>query len=1049
MKRIIEYFVKHVVLVNFSIVVILVLGAIAAMNMTSSFFPERETQYITVQAVYPGASPIEMEESIVLKIEENLEGISGIKRVTSYTEENRSTIDAEIYASADENEVLQEIKNAVDRISSFPTGLEQIVVFKEEPVNLAGKMVLRGDVPITALKEISERVEDDLRDYENITRVSTFGVNSPEVEINISETALRNYNLTIQEVSRAISEENIRSTGGIIRGPELEYRIRVEEKSDFAKNFKNIPVKTQSDGTIVRLSDVASVKDTFSEGTQRLFLDGQRGISITVNTTNNEDILSASASIKEYIKKFNSRKSGVELILVDDATQNLRDRIDLLQENGLIGAALVLILLGLFLRIRLAFWVALGIPISFCGMFILALYYGLTINVISLFGMIIVIGILVDDGIVVGENIYQKYEEGLPPIEAAVKGTLQVVPAVSSAIITTVIAFSFFFFIPGQLGQFFSEVSFVVSTTLVISLIEVFIFLPAHLAHSKALHQKHDKGGMQAYTSNLVKRIRDRFYVPFLEFTLRNKTLVGLSSVALLIITLASITGSIIRTTFFPEIEENTIQVNLRLTRALNDRITEKQGREILAAARRLNQQYREELGMKRDMFQHMEMRVGYESNELSLLFYLLPAKEREIRSAEITEDLRKEVGVIPRADQLSFGGGTPFGKPVAISLTSPNFQELLTASEELKTRLSEMPELADVIDNQNSNEPELHLTLKDKARALGFTLQDVISQVRNGFFGKEVQRLQRGENEVRVWVRYDLADRSGGDDLMNMRVTNNRGDKYPLKELVNIDYKLGLVSINHRGGEREIRIEADLSDTDISAPDVLEEIETSILPVLTSKYPSLDYSLEGQARQTGEVAQAAQTVLPILLLLIFGIILFTFKSFSQSAVLFLIIPFGLIGAAWGHYIHGMAIGILSILGIIALVGIIVNDGLVLVTTFNDKLREGMPYQEAIVETGRARFRPVILTTGTTAAGLAPLIFEESFQAQFLIPMAISVAYGLLIATFLLLALLPLLLVTSNNIKRTLHWLWEGEWISHRDAEPAVQEQQWEKENAE
>ncbi|TYP92021.1 Multidrug efflux pump subunit AcrB [Fodinibius salinus] len=1049
MKRIIEYFVKHVVLVNFTIFAILVLGSVAAFNMTSSFFPEVEPQFITVQAVYPGASPLEMEESIVLKIEDNIEGVNGVKRITSYTEENRSTINAEIYASVDENEVLQEIKNAVDQISTFPTGLEELIVYKEEPTNLAGKMVLRGDVPITTLKDMVEQIEDDLRDYENITNVSNFGYNNPEIEINVSEKELRNYDLTIRDISRAVSEENIRGTGGIIRGPELEYRIRVEQKSDYAKNFKNIPVKNKPDGTIIRLSDIAKVKDTFNEGTQRVFLDGQRGVTITVNTTNNEDILAASSSIKEYIKEFNNRKKNSELILVDDATKNLRDRIDLLQENGLLGAALVLLLLGLFLRIRLAFWVALGIPISFCGMFMLALYYGITINVISLFGMIIVIGILVDDGIVVGENIYQKYEQGLPPIKAAVEGTLQVVPAVTSAIITTVIAFSFFYFIPGQLGQFFSEVAFVVSATLLISLIEVFIFLPAHLAHSKSLHQNNGKGGIQEYTSNLVKKVRDRFYIPFLEFSLRNKTLVGLSSVAILLVTLGAISGTTIRTTFFPEIESNTIRVDIRLRRALNNDITESKGREILAAARRLNKRYRKEFDMDRDMFEHMELQVGYESNQMSLVFYLMPAAEREIRSAQITEDLREEVGPIPRTNQLSYGGGTPFGKPVAISLVSPNFDQLRKAAQELKVRLSEMSELTDVIDNQNSNEPELHLTLKDKARALGFSLQDVISRVRDSFFGNEAQRLQRGKNEIRVWVRYDLANRSGADDLLNMRIANNQGNKYPLKELVNIDYKLGLVSINHRGGEREIRVEADLSDADLSAPDVLEEIETSILSVLTSKYPSLDYSLEGQARETGEVATAAKTVLPILLLLIFALILFTFKSFSQSIVLFLIIPFGIIGAAWGHFIHGLGLGILSVLGIIALVGIIVNDGLVLVTTLNDKLRDGMPYYEALVETGRARFRPVILTTGTTAVGLAPLILEESFQAQFLIPMAVSVAYGLLVATFLLLALLPLLLMAANNLTRLCHWIWEDEWITYRAAEPAVKELKWEEENEE
>lgn len=612
------------------------------------------------------------------------------------------------------------------------------------------------------------------------------------------------------------------------------------------------------------------------------------------------------------------------------------------------------------------------------------------------------------------------------------------------------VAFAFFYFIPGQVGEFFSQVAFVVSATLLFSLIEVFIFLPAHLAHSKALHKgdgKFDK--IQEYTSNLVKLVRDKTYIPFLKFALENKTLVGLGTLAILIVTFASINGGIIRTTFFPDIESNRINVDIRLTRALYSEITEKQGREIIAAAERLNERYRDEFDMDQDMIQNMELQVGYESNQMSLVFYLLPAKERPIRSAEITEDLRAEVGEIPRTNLLSYGGGSPFGKPVAISVISPNFEELNEAAMELKTRLREMPELTDVIDNQNENEPEVHITLKDEARALGFTYRDVITQVRNSFFGNEVQRLQRGKNEVRVWVRYDLEDRSGGDDLMNMHITDEQGNRYPLRELANIDYKLGLVSINHRDGEREIRVEADLSDRKLSAPAILGDIEARILPVLKQKYPGISYSFEGQARQTGEVQDAALTALPIILLIIFGLILFTFKSLTQTFVLFLIIPFGLIGAAWGHYIHGIALGILSVLGLIALIGIIVNDGLVFVTTFNDYLREGKPYKEALIETGRSRFRPVILTTGTTAVGLAPLIFETSFQAQFLIPMAVSVAYGLLIATFLLLALLPLLMMTANNLIRGFHWLWEGEWISHEEAETAVVEMNWERENDE
>lgn len=1048
MRKVIRFFVKNVSLVNLCILIILFFGVFAALQLSSTFFPERETQYITVQAVYPGASPVEMEESIVLKIEDNLEGITGIKQITSRTEEDRTSVQAEIYADADENLVLQEIKNEVDRISTFPTGLEELNVYKEEQLNPAGQLVLKGeDISITALQDLADQVEDDLRSYDNITRVSIFGYNEEEVEISVKEEALRNYGLTIEDVSQAIAAENIRSTGGILRGEELEYRLRVEEREYYAAGFKDIPIIKNEDGTIIRLSDVAEVKDDTQEGAQRVFMDGERSINITVNTTNEEDILTASENIKEYIEEFNSSREGVELELVDDATENLRERIGLLQKNGLLGAFLVVLLLGMFLRVRLAFWVALSIPISFCGMFILAVWYGLTINVISLFGMIIVIGILVDDGIVVGENIYQKYEAGLPPIEAAVEGTMQVVPAVTSAIITTIVAFSFFFFIPGQIGEYFSEVAFVVSVTLAFSLIEVFIFLPAHLAHSKSLHEENDKESFQQKIANSIKIFRDRAYLPFLEFSLRNKALVFFGTLSVLVITMASISGPIIRTTFFPDIEQNNIDVEVFLTRAINVDYTEEQGRRMAEAGERLNEKYREQFDIDEDIIRNIETRVGYETNELNMTYYLMSSEERPIRTPEIVSDLREEVGDIPRATRVSYEGGSPFGKPVAISLISSNFDELENAADQLKTELKNTPELADVIDNQDEEEPEIHISLNDRAYALGFSTREISNQVRDAFFGNEVQRLQRGKNEVRVWVRYEEDQRRSETDIMNMEVTDEEGNRYPLSELADLSYELGLVSITHRDGVREILVEADLSDPQLSAPDILSELEQTTLADITSTYPSVSYELQGEAEQTSDVTSAASTILPILLLLIFVIIVFTFKSISQALVIMAIIPFGIIGAAWGHYIHGIALGILSLLGIIALVGILVNDGLVLVTRYNDELREGKSVYEAMVTAGKARFRPIILTTATTAAGLAPLILDGSFQAQFLIPMAISVAYGLLAATFLLLILLPILLITANNAKRLMHWLWEGEWISQLDAETVIQNKKWEQEN--
>jgi len=1049
MRSIIRFFVKHVVLVNLCIFVIIFFGSLAALNLTSSFFPEQQVRFINVQAVYPGASPIEMEESIVLKIEDNLAAVNGVKEITSRTEENRTTVTVEIDTGIDPNLALQEIKNEVDRISTFPAGLEEITVSKQDQLNPAGQLVLRGDVSVTALQDLADQIEDDLRKYDNISRISIFGYNSPEVEISVRESALRNYGLSIDDVANAVAAENVRSTGGILRGSELEYRIRVEERDYFATGFKDIPVITQPDGTIIRLSDVANVQDDLEEGAQRVFLDRERAIKITVNTTNNEDILLAAESIKEYIKEFNTGRSGVELVLVDDSTKSLRDRITLLQENGLIGAALVLLLLGMFLRIRLAFWVALSIPISLCGMFVVAIWYGLTINVISLFGMIIVIGILVDDGIVVGENIFQKYEEGLTPIDAAVEGTMEVLSAVTSAIITTVLAFAFFFFIPGQLGEFFSDVAFVVSATLIVSLIEVFIFLPAHLAHSKSLKRNASNGKLQEKVANSIKKFRDSVYIPFYEFSLRNKALVFLCTLSIFVFTIASIGGSIIRTTFFPDIEENSITVSVMLTRAINVEYTERQGRRMVSAGEQLNEKYRGEFGIEDDIIRNIEMRVGYETNELNMTYYLMPSEERPLRTSDIIEDLRAEVGPIPRVERVSYDGGSPFGKPVAISLFSPNFNELNLAADQLMNEMRSNLQLADVLDNRDDEEPEIHIELKDRAYALGLTTQQVSSQVRDAFFGNEVQRLQRGKNEVRVWVRYDIDERRSEANILNMEITAPDGSRHALSELANLSYRQGLVAIYHRNGVREVLVEADVANNRVSAPDIISTLENETLPRIITAYPSINYALQGEAQETGDVVGATKTALPVLMLLIFAVIVFTFKSVSQALVIMSIIPFGLIGAAWGHYIHGIPLGILSLLGIIALVGILVNDGLVLVTAYNDNLRKGLDVYEAMIEAGRSRFRPIILTTGTTAAGLAPLILDQSFQAQFLVPMAVSVAYGLLGATFILLILLPILLITASNVVRTVHWIWEGEWISLESVQPVLKDLQWEQENEE
>lgn len=1055
MRKAIQFFTKHVILVNLGILLFILFGVIAASSLTSTFFPNITVQFIYVEATYPGASPIEIEEGVVLKIEESLEGTKGVDRVTSVSQENFATVTVELLPNQDANVVLQEVKNAVDRISSFPSGLERVVVYKQLPVNQVGEIALVGDVTPTSLKSTLDAFEDGLIAYEGLSQLQLSGFTEPEIQIGVSEDKLQAYGLTFADISRAVSASNIRTTGGILRGEQREFTIRVDEQSYYAKGFNDIVVKAQPNGTIVRLSDVAVIEDTFNENTNKGTLDGQPAVFIFVTTTNDEDIIAASEYIKEYIAEFNEQNNILEAVLVDDATVPLLERIELLSENGLIGVLLVFILLGLFLRIRLAFWVALGIPISFLGMIVLASFYGVTINVISLFGMIVVIGILVDDGIVVGENIYQKYEQGMHPIQAAVEGAMEVVPSVTSAILTTSLAFGFFFFVDGQLGDFFSDIAFVVAGALLVSLIEVFLFLPAHLAHSKDLHQDPNKvdKSVRRWMENRLFYVRDHLYIPFLRFSLKNKTLVVLSSVGLLLIAMGAIAGGYVQTTFFPNIEQNAATATLEMPQGTSESITQARVDQIIRGAEQLNESYKELTGDDIGYIRNIVAKIGPGSNRAQVTFYLLPSEEREIQSFDISLAIKESVGPIPDATLLSFVSQNPFGKPVSVSLAADNFDELRSAKEMLISEMYKLDVLRDITDTDNEDQPELKITLKDRAYVLGFTNREVISQVRNAFFGNEVQRLQRGTSEVKVWTRYILEDRRDIGQLLNMRIRSVDGGSYPLRELANVEYGSGLVAINHRDGKREIRVEAELANLDVSGTDALNRVENIALPKVLAAHPNVTYQFEGQIRETEKAAASAQVALPVILILLFSIVTYTFRSFMQAIVLYCIVPFGIVGMALGHFIHGFQISLLSFLGFVALIGILVNDGLVFINAYNRLIRSGMDVVEAIVETGRSRFRPIVLTTATTCAGLSPLIFEKSFQAQFLIPMAITIAYGLLVGTFLLLSVLPSFLLIANNIRKNVKWLkawaWEGEKlkIERHEVEPAYIETVWEKEN--
>jgi len=1047
MKNFVAFFIKYPVAVNILMICTAVFGYFGLQDTNSSYFPLDDSKLIFINITYPGASPAEIEEGVVLKIEDNLRGLVDIDRVTSASRENAATITVEIVEGAEIDIILANVKNAVDRVPSFPTDMEPPVISKQENINNAITFTVSGEgLPLITLKEEARKIEDDLRTLQDISQIELSGFPAEEIEIAVKEDKLLAFNLTFSEVAAAVRNTNLLTTGGNIKTETEEYLIRASNRSYYGDGLDFIVVKSTSSGQIVRLRDVAVVRDKWSETPDRIDFNGNPAVQIAVSTTNTEDLLLATDEVKRYIEKYNEKNDVLKLNISQDSSIALNDRQNLLLENGLMGIFLVLIFLSIFLKPSIALWVAIGLPFSFLGLFIFAPTF-MTINVISLFGMIIVIGILVDDGIVIAENIYDQFENGKPKLRAAVEGSQQVMPPIIAAILTTMIAFSTFLFLPERLGSFFGQISTIVIIILLISLVEAFLILPAHLAHSNALNKDAKPFFLNVWADKGMSWLREKLYVPTLKFVLNFPVFGFAIPIALLLVTVGAFQGGIIRFTFFPTVASDRVSISLELPQGTSESITDSLINIIEQEAWNSNKALTKVDSLP--LIENIVRRLGPGSSSASLTLNLLPGEKRDIPASVISNDIRKRVGPIYEAESVVYGSGNAFGgSPVSISLVGNNVDELKKATENLKYNFGENARLTDITDNDPAGIKEIKLELKDNAYLLGLDLQQVMSQVRSGFFGNSVQRFQRGRDEIRVWVRYDRSNRSSIANLDAMRIVTPDGNRVPLSEIANYTIGRGEVVINHIDGRREIRVDADMADPKDSAPEILADIRANVMPDLIAKYPTVTPLYEGQNRGFARIGAALGKVLPIILLLMYSVIAFVFRSYGQPLLLFILIPFCFVGVAWGHWIHGVSVNILSGLGIVALVGILVNDGLVLVEKFNLLLKDGWSYHKAMVEAGRSRFRAIFLTSITTVAGLAPLIFEKSFSAQFLIPMAISVAYGIAYATFMTLFLLPLLLSLKNNVKVLLKWFWTGKKPTKESVERALIELESEKEAA-
>jgi len=1042
MKKLISYFIKYPVAVNVLIIAFLVFGVVGAMNMKSSFFPLTESRIITIQLNYPGASPLEMEEGVVLKIENNIKGLVGIDRFTSISVENSAVITVEVIKGYDVDVALANVKNAVDKVPSFPSGMEPPVVAKQEGLQEVVSFVVSGKgIPLTSLKATAREIETELRSISGISQVELSGFPLEEIEVAVNEEKLRAYDLSFAEIANAVARENLLITGGTVKTDEEEYLIRARNRNYHGEELNFIVVKANFQGRVVYLKDVAVVRDRWNEIPDKSYYDGELSVQVKVLSTNNEDFLQIADDVVNYIENYNKTHQQLSLSITRNSSTSLNERTLLLIKNAIFGILIILFLLSLFLKPRIALWVAFGLPISFLGFFMMATYFGITINVLSLFGLILVIGILVDDGIVIGENIYHHYEKGKKPLQAAIDGVMEVIKPVTSAIVTTVVAFSAFFFLDGRVGDFFGQVAMVVLITLLLSLLEVLIILPAHLAHSRAL-----KPGQKSYAFNrradsFLSWVRDKLYEPYLTFFLKNRLLGIAIPLTILIITIGAMGGGIIRFTFFPAIASDRVEITLNMPQGTSEQITTQTIERIENAVKLVNEEFTKKQTDNLEVIENVIRNIGPGSANASLTINLLPGESRDFSSDVIANAIQKQVGEIPEAENLNYGSGTHFGgRPVSVSIIGENISELKAAKLELREVMMENPKLKNVTDDDPQGIKEIRIKLKEKALMLGLSLNDVMGQVRSAFFGLQAQRFQRGQDEIKVWVRYERESRSSISNLFNMRILTPTGARVPLSEIAYYDIQRGEISINHIDGKRQIKVEADMINSKESASDAIAEIRENIFPKIQAKYPSVSAMYEGQNREAAKTGKSARMVVPIILFLIYAIIAFTFRSYEQPILLLMMIPFSLIGVAWGHWIHGMPVNMLSFLGIIALIGIVVNDGLVLIEKFNANLRRGLKFNDAIIEAGKSRFRPILLTSVTTVAGLAPLIFETSRQAQFLIPMAISVAYGIIIATFLTLLMLPLLLSVGNSLRTNIAWLITGTKPEKEEVERTIKE---------
>ncbi len=1042
MNNIITWFANNKVAANLLMIFILIAGLISLMSIKLEVFPELSPDRISITVIYQGAAPEEVEEGVCVKIEEAVQDLTGIKKITSVAAEGTGTVTVEVRPDYDGRKLLEDIKTRVDAISTFPLETEkpivQEILIRRQVINVA----VSGLTDELTLKKIGEQIRDEINELSEVSQVDLIGTKPYEVSIEVSEETLRNYGLTFDEVARAVKSSSLDLPGGSISTAGGEISLRTKGQAYSGQEFGDIILRSYPDGTRLRMSDVVQVVDAFAENDQATRFDGAPSVLVQVFRVGDENALTIANAVKAYIKeRQKTLPEGITLTPWQDDSLVLKDRMSLLIRNALWGFLLVFMMLALFLRLRLAWWVSVGMVISFFGAFWVLPWFGVSINQISLFAFILVLGIVVDDAIIVGENIYSHLQRGEEPLKAAISGTQRVATPVIFAVLTTIAAFSPLLSVPGMMGDVMKMIPIVIIATLSFSLIESLLILPAHLSKVDIHKSEKRNNGIQRRFKDLQDRFSSfldtvihKYYKKTLETALQWRYTFMAIGIGMLIFTLALAAGGALKFTFMPSVEADNVVALLTMPDGTTADETIKVLKKLEDSAEKIKAQLNtddqvvvlhllttiaEQPFTKKSHSSNAGQNVRNRPNLGEINMQLTPADSRNFTSEEVAERWREMTGDIPDVEELIFSSSMfSTGDPIDIQLKGIDYDELQEAAIEIKSIIATYPGTYDIFDSYRSGKQEIKLRLKPQAEALGLTLNDLARQVRQAFYGEEVQRIQRGRDEIRVMVRYPKEQRQSLGDLENMRVRLPGGEEIPFSIAAEIDQGYGFSSITRTDRKRTINITSNLDLTVANANEIIADIEKNVMPGILEKYPSVRYSLEGAQAEQQESMAGIMEGFMIALLLIYVLLAIPFRSYLQPFIVMSAIPFGIVGAVWGHILMGLDLSIMSMFGIVALAGVVINDSLVLVDVINRERREGASLMQAISKAGVARFRPIILTSVTTFAGLTPLLLEQSPQAQMLIPMAVSLAFGVMFGTFITLILVPAIYYSQEDVKR-------------------------------